>query len=273
MLELASAGVPYRAIEEQTGVNRGTVSKWVRNDLSAFEAARALSQEDIGELDELVAGLGDDVLGRARSLVIRHTVTMLHAVVVSEATPLRDRLKAADRLRSWVEAAPIEDGIPPLPASPPAGPATTPCGACVGPCVDCDGARWAAWVDRVVWARSQPLATDRSAVRSGGALVAEADAAGWLEQGATDIATGVASPEADFAGRFASAAGDAMATLLAEHAEALARGDGKTMVAVQRTLEALAPDEYRAEPQPLASETVESDTARILRLADQRRTS
>lgn len=273
VLELASAGTPYRRIEQETGVNRGTVSKWVRADLAAFEAAQVLNAEDLdlGDLGDLVAGLGDDVLGRARALVIRQTVRMLHTVVVSAATPLRDRLQAADRLRSWVDATRVDDGVPPLPALPPTGPAPMPCGRCMGPCVDCDGARWAAWVDRVVWARSQPLATDRSAIRAGGTYVTDDDAAEWLEQGAADIAVGDRTPAADFAARFASAAGDAVATLLAEHAEAMARGDSRTMSAVQAAIAALLPAEYRDDPQPLVAEQAESDTARILREAESKR--
>lgn len=268
MLELAADGVAYRDIERQTGENRGTISRWVTRDLSSFEAARALGNTDLGELGDLVAGIDGDVLGRARTLVVQQTVKMLHQVVVCERTPLRDRLTAADRLRSWVETRPtLEDKIPALPDRPPTGPAWLPCDRChPEPCTTCDAARWAAWVDRVVWARRQPLATDRSAVRAGGALVTDAQAAGWLEQGAADIAAGRETPAADFAGRFAAAAGDALATLLAEHAEALGSGDARTAAAIQGVVEALMPSEYQEEPQPLASENRESDVGRVLRL-------
>ena len=118
----------------------------------------------------------------------------------------------------------------------------------------------------VVWARRRPLATDRSAVRAGGALVTDGQAAAWLEQGAADIAAGRETPAADFAGRFTAAAGDAMATLLAEHTEALGSGDAKTAAAIHKVLEALMPGEYQEEPEPLASENQEGDVARILRL-------
>lgn len=273
VLELAADGVPYRDIERQTGENRGTISRWVTRDLSSFEAARALGETDLGELGDLVAGIEGDVLGRARAVVVQQTVRMLHAVVVSDATPLRDRLTAADRLRSWVETRPtLEDTIPPLPDRPPSGPAWLPCGVChPEPCTRCDAARWTAWVERVVWARRQPLATDRSAVRAGGALITDAQAAAWLEQGAADIAAGHETPAADFAGRFAAAAGDALATLLAEHAEALGAGDARTAAATQSVLEALMPSEYQDEPEPLTSENRESDIGRVLRLIQPKR--
>lgn len=272
VLELAADGISYREIERQTGENRGTISRWVNTNLSTFEAARALGEAgleglDLGELGTLVAGLDGDVLGQARALIVRQTVVMLHAVVTSERTPLRERLAAADRLRSWVEARPTtEDAIPPLPTRPPSGPVAGCLSCPPAPCRSCEAARWSAWVERVVWARRQPLATDRSAVRAGGALVSDTQAARWLEQGGQDIAHQRETPAADFAGRFAAAAGDALATLLAEHAEALGAGDAKTAGAIQKVLEALMPGEYQDEPQPLAQEARESDVGRLLRL-------
>lgn len=272
VLELAASGVPYRTIEEQTGENRGTISRWVRRDMAAFEAARSLGDDDLGELGDLVEGLEGDPLGRARTIVARQTVTMLHRLLASAATPLKERLAAAHELRAWIEPAPsAEDIIPPLPTVPPAGPAPLPCGSCAE-CVACPGARWAAWVERVVWARRQPLATDRAAVQAGGALVSEEAAADWLEQGGADIAEGrPGTPAAVFAGRFAAAAGDALSKLLAEHAEALTRGDARTAQVAHRALEVLLPKEYTQPPDPLARQKAEEPIARILRIADERR--
>lgn len=62
----------------------------------------------------------------------------------------------------------------------------------------------------------------------------------------------------------------AAALLLAEHGEAVSRGDAKGAQALQRMLAALMPDAYGKDNRPLSSMARENPTARALRLAQDR---
>lgn len=279
VLELKAQGLSYRQIEHETGVNRGTISRWIERDYAQWRAARAVL-ERMGDLDDELAehetlaailadddGATDEVLAHARAVITTRTICVLQSIVESPETSLRDRLRASDRLLAWTHNAEPADEPPALPLLPPSRPSETHDEECAERCTGlCAAGRWSAWSERVLWARAQPMATDRSAVAAGGKMVTEKQVAGWLKLGAEHLGDENLTPAARFAARFAAAAGDSTAKLLQAYGRALEHGDSRTAGEVRSALQAMMPDEYDANTPPAQLQgMVEDPVARILR--------